>query len=233
MEQRRELPDGVFGHTRGFCESGSVGSGREKLGLHIVGECGGYVTRIVDKEVSGGRTYLVIDGGLTHQLAAAGNLGQVIRRNYPSTVGNRLGNPGTDPATVGSRCTPLDLLGDNVVLAHGALRDSGGAVPGRHIRPDREPTTFLRASSTCTSAVLGPSLFGLIRNHRELPCTGKRIRQHPGGRQSRPGQDSRDPEPRRLDRRIDTVVRQHARTGFARRRRAGRVAGGRVRVRDR
>src|SRR6185295_2940482 len=90
-----------------------------ELGRYIVGECGVYVTRIVDKKVSRGRTYLVVDGGLHHQLAASGNFGQVIRRNYPIVVGSRMGNAEVDPVTVvGSLCTPLDLLGDNVALSH-------------------------------------------------------------------------------------------------------------------
>src|SRR4029078_12386796 len=52
-------------------------------GRYIGGECGVYVTRVVDRKVSRGRTYLVVDGGMHHQLAASGNFGQVIRRNYP------------------------------------------------------------------------------------------------------------------------------------------------------
>ena len=60
-----------------------------ELGRYLVGEAGVYVTRVVDRKVSRGRTYLVVDGGMHHQLAASGNLGQVIRRNYPIAVGNR------------------------------------------------------------------------------------------------------------------------------------------------
>lgn len=86
-----------------------------ELGRYIVGECGVYVTRIVDRKQSRGRTYLVVDGGLHHQLAASGNFGQVIRRNYPLVIGNRLEQPATETATVvGCLCTPLDLLGDQV-----------------------------------------------------------------------------------------------------------------------
>ncbi len=55
-----------------------------ELGRFIVGESGVYVTRIVDRKISRGRTFLVVDGGLHHQLAASGNFGQVIRKNYPS-----------------------------------------------------------------------------------------------------------------------------------------------------
>jgi diaminopimelate decarboxylase len=95
-----------------------------ELGRYLVGESGVYVTRVVDRKVSRGRTYLVVDGGLHHQLAASGNLGQVIRRNYPVALGNRLDEPADDLATVvGCLCTPLDLLGDNVTLPRAEVGD--------------------------------------------------------------------------------------------------------------
>ena len=88
-----------------------------ELGRYIVGECGVYVTRIVDRKESRGKTFLVVDGGLHHQLAASGNFGQVIRRNYPVAIGNRTGHEATDTVSVvGCLCTPLDLLADNVSL---------------------------------------------------------------------------------------------------------------------
>ncbi|HEY8472306.1 MAG TPA: pyridoxal-dependent decarboxylase, exosortase A system-associated [Natronosporangium sp.] len=88
-----------------------------ELGRYLVGECGVYVTRIVDRKLSRGKLFLVVDGGLHHQLAASGNFGQVIRRNYPLAVGDRLTEPATERATVvGCLCTPLDLLGSDVLL---------------------------------------------------------------------------------------------------------------------
>jgi diaminopimelate decarboxylase len=88
-----------------------------ELGRYIVGECGVYVTRVVDRKESRGRTYLVVDGGMHHQLAASGNFGQKIRRNYPIAIGNRLDDADRAPHhVVGSLCTPLDLLGENVEL---------------------------------------------------------------------------------------------------------------------
>jgi len=89
-----------------------------ELGRYLVGEAGLYVTRVVDRKTSRGRTYLVVDGGLHHQLAASGNFGQVIRRNYPMTTGHRGTGAERERVTVvGSLCTPLDLLGDDVELA--------------------------------------------------------------------------------------------------------------------
>ena len=88
-----------------------------ELGRYLVGECGIYVTRVVDRKQSRGRDYVVVDGGMHHQLAASGNLGQVIRRNYPITVGNRVDEPPDRVLTVvGCLCTPLDLLGEQVEL---------------------------------------------------------------------------------------------------------------------
>lgn len=88
-----------------------------ELGRYIVGEAGIYVSRIVDRKESRGQIFLVTDGGLHHQLAASGNFGQVIRRNYPLAIGNKFGAAATETASVvGCLCTPLDLLGDRCEL---------------------------------------------------------------------------------------------------------------------
>ena len=95
-----------------------------ELGRYIVGECGVYVTRVLDRKVSRGKTYLVVDGGMHHQLAASGNFGQAIRRNYPLVVGNRIEAPeGENVTVVGCLCTPLDLLGDNVAVPAAGIDD--------------------------------------------------------------------------------------------------------------
>ncbi|MCT9818996.1 pyridoxal-dependent decarboxylase, exosortase A system-associated [Microbacterium sp. W1N] len=95
-----------------------------ELGRFLVGECGVYVTKVVDRKVSRGKTFLVVDGGMHHQLAASGNFGQAIRRNYPLAVGNRLDEPvGARVSVVGCLCTPLDLLGDDVDLGHAQVDD--------------------------------------------------------------------------------------------------------------
>jgi diaminopimelate decarboxylase len=95
-----------------------------ELGRYIVGECGFYVTRVLDRKQSRGKTFLVVDGGLHHQLAASGNFGQVIRRNYPVAIGNRTGDQDTETVSVvGCLCTPLDLLADGASLPHAEIGD--------------------------------------------------------------------------------------------------------------
>jgi diaminopimelate decarboxylase len=115
-----------------------------ELGRYIVGECGVYVTQIIDRKVSRGRTYLVVDGGMHHQLAASGNFGQVIRRNYPIVVGNRLTEPTDSSATVvGCLCTPLDLLGDEVWLPDAQIGDSIVLFQAGAYGLTASPTAFL------------------------------------------------------------------------------------------
>jgi diaminopimelate decarboxylase len=95
-----------------------------ELGRYIVGECGVYVTRIVDRKVSRGKVFLVVDGGLHHQLAASGNFGQVIRRNYPVAIGPRIDEEGEETVSiVGCLCTPLDRLADDVRLPRADIGD--------------------------------------------------------------------------------------------------------------
>ncbi len=94
-----------------------------ELGRYLVGEAGYYICRVIDRKISRGRVFLVTDGGLHHHLAASGNFGQVIRKNYPVVMGNRMGEEVTEPASVvGPLCTPLDLLADAMMLPR--------AVPG-------------------------------------------------------------------------------------------------------
>ena len=88
-----------------------------ELGRWIVGEAGVYLTRIVDRKQSRGETFLVTDGGLQHMLAASGNFGQLLRRNYPVAIADRFGADEQENATItGCLCTPLDLLAHDVAL---------------------------------------------------------------------------------------------------------------------
>lgn len=88
-----------------------------ELGRWLVGECGVYLTRIIDVKQSQGELFYVVDGGLHHQLAASGNFGTVVRRNYPVALADRMQAAGDVTASVvGCLCTPLDRLADRVAL---------------------------------------------------------------------------------------------------------------------
>lgn len=88
-----------------------------ELGRYLVGEAGVYLTRVVDVKASYGETFVIVDGGLHHQLAASGNFGTVIRRNYPVANATRFADPAGEAVNVvGCLCTPLDRLADKVAL---------------------------------------------------------------------------------------------------------------------
>ena len=95
-----------------------------ELGRYLVGEAGVYVAEIIDRKISRDHVFLIINGGLHHQLAASGNFGQVIRKNYPVVIGSRVqGNEREVASVVGPLCTPLDLLGDKMELARADVGD--------------------------------------------------------------------------------------------------------------
>lgn len=95
-----------------------------ELGRYLVAEAGVYVCKVTDIKASRGTNYLVCDGGLHHHLANSGNFGQVIRKNYPVVIGNKLNGKATEQVNiVGPLCTPLDILADKVLLPKAALGD--------------------------------------------------------------------------------------------------------------
>ena len=95
-----------------------------ELGRYLVGEAGVYLARIVDRKQSHGETFLITDGGLHHQLAASGNFGTVVRRNYPLAIANRFDSaPEEEANVVGCLCTPLDRLADQAALPRAEIGD--------------------------------------------------------------------------------------------------------------
>jgi len=95
-----------------------------ELGRYLVGEAGVYLTRIVDRKESQGETFLVTDGGLHHQLAASGNFGTVIRRNYPAAIATQYDETSDEVVSiVGCLCTPLDLLSDRAEMPTAQVGD--------------------------------------------------------------------------------------------------------------
>lgn len=95
-----------------------------ELGRYLVGEAGVYLTRIVDRKESHGQVFLITDGGLHHQLAASGNFGTVVRRNYPVAIASRFdAEPVEEASVVGCLCTPLDRLADQALLPRAEVGD--------------------------------------------------------------------------------------------------------------
>ena len=115
-----------------------------ELGRYIVGEAGVYLTRILDRKESHGETYLVTDGGLHHQLAASGNFGTVVRRNYPLAIASHFDAEPVEVANVvGCLCTPLDRLADKAHLPRAEVGDIVAVFCAGAYGASASPSAFL------------------------------------------------------------------------------------------
>lgn len=115
-----------------------------ELGRYLVAEAGLYVCRIIERKVSRGQVFLIVDGGLHHHLAASGNFGQVIRKNYPVIIGNKVqGDAREKVSVVGPLCTPLDLLADQMDLAKADVGDLVVVLQSGAYGLTASPTAFL------------------------------------------------------------------------------------------
>ncbi|MBE5072949.1 pyridoxal-dependent decarboxylase, exosortase A system-associated [Erythrobacteraceae bacterium E2-1 Yellow Sea] len=119
-----------------------------ELGRYLAGEAGVYLTRIVDRKESHGVTYLITDGGLHHQLAASGNFGTVVRRNYPVAIATRFNAEAVEEANVvGCLCTPLDRLADQALLPHADVGDIVAVFCAGAYGASASPSAFLGQGS--------------------------------------------------------------------------------------
>ena len=115
-----------------------------ELGRYLVGEAGVYLTRIVDRKLSHGEVFLVTDGGLHHQLAASGNFGTVVRRNYPSPSPAASPTPVEEEASiVGCLCTPLDILANKAGFPRAEAGDLVAIFCAGAYGASASPATFL------------------------------------------------------------------------------------------
>ena len=123
-----------------------------ELGRYLVGEAGIYVCRVIDVKESRGVRYAITDGGLHHHLAASGNFGQVIRKNYP-VVAIEQRDPAEPVTVVGPLCTPLDLLGDKVTIEHLEAGSLVGILQSGAYGKTASPERFL-SHPACSEIIL-------------------------------------------------------------------------------
>lgn len=128
-----------------------------ELGRWLVGEAGVYLARVVDRKVSQGETFLIVDGGLNHHLAATGNFGTVVRRNYPVALAHRMQDaPEEVVSIVGPLCTPLDRLADRVALPAAKAGDVIAIFASGAYGATASPTAFLGHPPAHELLVNGP-----------------------------------------------------------------------------
>jgi diaminopimelate decarboxylase len=113
-------------------------------GRYLVGDAGIYIVRVNDVKVSRGKKFVIVDGGMNHHLAASGNLGQTIKRNYPVAILNKLGGKGEEIVdVVGPLCTPLDVLARGVSLPGTDIGDLIGVFQSGAYGRSASPLHFL------------------------------------------------------------------------------------------
>jgi diaminopimelate decarboxylase len=113
-------------------------------GRYLVGEAGIYVARVTDIKKSRGKKFLIVDGGMNHHLAASGNLGQVIKKNFPIAILNKMGEePRERVDVVGPLCTPLDVLARDADLSAAEVGDLVGVFQSGAYARTASPLAFL------------------------------------------------------------------------------------------
>ena len=113
-------------------------------GRFLSGEAGIYLTSVNDIKVSRNKKFLILDGGMNHHLAASGNLGQTIKRNYPVALVNKLNAPAEETVeVVGPLCTPLDTIARNALLPRAEVGDLFGIFQSGAYARAASPLGFL------------------------------------------------------------------------------------------
>ena len=138
-----------------------------ELGRYLVADAGIYVTRVVSEKKSRGEMYFVLDGGMNHHLAASGNLGAMIRKNYMVKNLSQPTVPQQACNLVGPLCTPLDLLGKNVSIESRSVGNLIGILNSGSYAFTGSPLLFLGHETPVELLILGNEI-RVIRNRRTL-----------------------------------------------------------------
>jgi diaminopimelate decarboxylase len=115
-----------------------------ELGRYIAGEAGIYVSSVVDIKHSATETFLVIDGGMHHHLAASGNLGQGLPRSFPCVLPEKIkADTAVEVSVAGCLCTPIDMLARKVTLPQAEIGDLFAILQSGAYGASASPTGFL------------------------------------------------------------------------------------------
>lgn len=127
-----------------------------ELGRWLIGEAGVYVAQILDRKESKGEIFLITDGGMHHHLAASGNFGMVMKRNYPVAIASKMGAEPTETASiVGPLCTPLDRLANRIAVPRAEIGDYIAVFASGAYGLSASPANFLSHPSAAEIVVKG------------------------------------------------------------------------------
>lgn len=94
-----------------------------ELGRYIVGPFGYYLSRVLALKESRGRKFVILDGGMHHNLPPSGNFGQIISKNYAIQNLSKPAAAKDKVDIVGCLCTTLDRLANRIEIESPAVGD--------------------------------------------------------------------------------------------------------------
>jgi diaminopimelate decarboxylase len=145
-------------------------------GRYLVGETGVYIARVNDIKISRGRKFLILDGGMNHHLAASGNLGQIIKRNFPIVIANKLDHSNSNVVdVVGPLCTPLDTLAKEVRIPDAAVGDLVGVLQSGAYALSASPMAFLSRRAPAEVMVDNGVLSSSVPSRNAKRLTGRGV----------------------------------------------------------
>jgi diaminopimelate decarboxylase len=113
-------------------------------GRFLAGPSGVYLAQVMSTKLSHGQRFVVLDGGMHHHLAASGNLGQVIKRDFPLVHALAVGDqPAREVVITGPLCTPLDTLASGAALPELNVGDLVAVLQSGAYGLSASPTGFL------------------------------------------------------------------------------------------
>jgi diaminopimelate decarboxylase len=138
-----------------------------ELGRYLVTEAGIYVTKVISHKESRGKLYFILDGGMNHHLAASGNFGQILKKNF---MARNLSNPNgkiINCNLVGPLCTTLDILGRDAGVESPKVGDLIAFLNSGSYGYTSSPILFL-GHETPTELLLQENGIKIIRSKRKL-----------------------------------------------------------------
>jgi diaminopimelate decarboxylase len=130
-------------------------------GRFLVGPGGIYVARVRSVKNCRGTIFVVVDGGMNHNLAASGNLGQVVRRDYPILNLTRQSALQSTVVVVGPLCTPIDTLARKVTISTPRPGDLIGILQSGAYGLTASPVGFL-SHATPAEVLVGGGKYEII-----------------------------------------------------------------------
>ncbi len=114
-----------------------------ELGRYLVGEAGLYLTRVIDRKVSRGKTFLILNGGAHHHWHATGALEGRRHLHFPLAVLGADDRPVECTTVCGPLCAPHDTWAEDVLLPRAAPGDLVAVFQSGAYGASASPQSFL------------------------------------------------------------------------------------------